>query len=458
MVTDDFPYLPGMPAEIQDGGLRISQQASGRRVTVIACTNNSNLNVGETYEITNGRDLDDLLNTDGSVSDAYKAALEARAGGARQLDVHILDNSVSGATGLTPTGLYGKLDDAYELLIDHDTDYVVPYGAYMDATGLATNQSFAYQLANHCFRATINENSRRGVIAVTGPANAAGPTGVPTLAEMKAWKTALESYDTSGINGTDFSEYDGVTDTDGDGMPENYRFWATSDESMPAGPNAHTAGTVLKDRKKNPIDIGAYISTVAIYGRMTNQAGTALQPTLDYYQDTAGPAAAYAGLLTSKPTYRSALNRPLSGVAVTRNWSRSQANALSKQRFVTARIGNGGSFRITDAMTGAYNVSSAYRSDFVRLTTVEIIHEVIEAVRDVVDPFLGGPNLAIHRAAMDKAVDDALNGYVGTRLEDFRASVTSTPAQRVLGQVYIDLELQVALEIRKIFIRVAATL
>jgi phage tail sheath protein FI len=110
-------------------------------------------------------------------------------------------------------------------------------------------------------------------------------------------------------------------------------------------------------------------------------------------------------------------------------------------------------------MTGAYNISQYYRSDFVRLTTVRITQESISAVRIVSSPFIGKPNNGVNRSALEAAIDEGL-GKLQRRgaLEGFRFSLISTPTMRALGQIIVDLTIIPAFEITEIRVRIGLSI
>jgi hypothetical protein len=130
-------------------------------------------------------------------------------------------------------------------------------------------------------------------------------------------------------------------------------------------------------------------------------------------------------------------------------------NGLNAARFVTFWQQPAQGYVVSSGMTGAYNVSTSYRSDFVRLTTVRITQEAIAACRLVTNPFLGQPNNAVARSAMENAIDAGL-GKMRSRgaLDDYRFSILSTPTMRVLGEVIVELTLVPAFEITEITVRV----
>lgn len=442
-----FPFVPGVEVEIQDGGLRGDAPAASEVVTLLGYTDAAGLDLLTPIRLQRKEDRFNFLNADGSVNELVKKITEAIDGGAQNLQVVVL-----GTSQPVPTGVYSDLSTAYDLLLNaEDLDIIVPAieGVYIDATGLPSTQNFAYQLADFCYRATVDQNSAHGVIGVSSPAVAAAPTGIPTLAELEAWVAALETYDTSGINGADFTIYDGVTAGATDKVPTNYAFWATDDQTIPVGSPPSSDSNVIKDARGNPVDIGAYISVAASWRRVINDVAEDVEPTLGYYRSNM--AAAYAGMITRLRPQSAPTNKPLGGGLIERELSKSQQNRLAKQRFVVlGRRGTGAA--VVSAMTGAYNIEEPFRrSDFTRLSTVRIVHAAVDIIRSAALPFIGEANNAVNRNALQTKIDKALSTMQEDgALEDYTLGVRTNPADRLLGVIRVDVNLRAALEIRDV--------
>jgi hypothetical protein len=376
---------------------------------------------------------------DGTINEVCKALLECYVGGGRDIELMNILPSASGSF-TTDDDRYGYLEEAYTTLLNFNADIIVPIGATLDSTTLTGNRNFGYQLANFCYVATKNNNTALGVIGVNGPNTS--PSGTPTLAEIETWVTALENY-------TNCAGYDGTTDANADGKPDNYRFVATSDGSYPAN---WDSGDV-EDAKGNKIDVGGYISAVAGPVRAINDAAIDLYPTLGYYNSDG--AAAYAGLISSLPAKSAPTNKLVNGVSMQQYVSLSQADRLAGSRFVPIFDKPKGTVAAS-AMTGAYNISQYYRSDFVRLTTVRIVHDAINYIRDVADQFVGEPNNAPQRNAMSTAIENALKSMQDAgALRRFDFNIFATPTDQVLGRATVELILVPAFELIQIQVYVS---
>jgi hypothetical protein len=452
----DFTNIPRTRAEVVDFGTRITPPIAGPKTTVIGFTDNPSAPLEDPYLLERLEDLSTYFDkAAGGSSEITRMIEEAAAGGSRNLEVFVLSDG-SGVRysedAVTPAQRFAMLARAYELLINHDVDIMLPVQAKVDMTGLASTQNFAWQLANFCYQATKEYNSCIGTVGVQPPSAAVAVTGTPSLALQSSWVDALAAFNTSGLMGIDFSIYDGVTDANGDGIPDDYAFWATTDEQIPIGSPPAQAANIRKDSKGNPIDIGGYISVVASWCKIRNEAAARLYPIQGYYN--AGGEGVYAGLISSLPAEISTTNMPVPGAEVLRNLSARQVNTLSGARFVSFwTMPNG--FVVASGLTGAHNISQYYRSDFVRLTTVRITQESIAAIRIVCNPFIGKPNNTVNRSALENAIDEGLSRLQKRgALEGFRFSLISTPTMRVLGQIIVDLTIVPAFEIQEITVQI----
>lgn len=440
-----FDSLPGYEVEIQDGGIRVTREAAGPKVTLIGATDKTTLALNTPTLL---QRYEDIINVDlqsGDPSELSKAASEAFLGGAQNVEVVVTSNN----TSLTAVQRFAALSGTYDLLLNTEVDIIVPVGAYID-TNISGNLNFGYQLADFCYQSTVNNNATIGVIGVNAPVAAAATTGDLSLTQVETWVAGLETYDTSGANGAAFALYNGTTDANADGVPDAYGMVATSDRRPASNP---LEADVVKDSRGNFVDIGAYLNVVALWGRFGGDIADRLYPVYRYYNNNL--AAYYAGMITTFDSWNAPTNQVARGIIPIRDISLSQANRLASKRFVSF-ITKPRGFVVADAMTGAYNISTTYRSDFTRLTTVRIVHDVLAMIESVGDPFIGKANNAQNRNAMEVAIERGLQKLQSLgALEGFNFSLTSTPAMRTLGEILIDVTLIPAFEIRKIRVKTA---
>lgn len=465
--------LPGVKAELVDGQLRPVSVPTQPKVTLVGTCNNPNVDPGEPIRIESDDDASQFdnkyasdavtLDSTGPVSkpsEVTRAIVEAFNGGGDNIEVFVIpddtDTSVKLGVDAIPQERYDSLDGAYNLLKFTPVDIVNPIGAQIDATGLASTDNYAYQLANFCHQAFINE---RGCIGTIGVTPAVSGDNIPTLAQQETWVAALEAFDTTAILGTDFTIGDGVTSTQADPQsqgPDTYAFWATDDEVIPVGaPTPRFDSDVDEDKKFNPVDIGKYISVVADTVRFINEVSGRQNPSTGFYHGNASTA--YAGMIASRPARIGTTNDLLKGATPVRALAPEQAERLEAKRYVTFMNRPTG-FVCVNGVTWGHRISDTIRTDYTQLTTMRIALDAIAFVRARVFRYIGKPNNAQVRAAINSDVDEALS--VMQRLGalqgyDFR--VNSTPSQQILGQMTIDLKLQPAFEIRTITVSTSLT-
>lgn len=456
--------LPGVKGTINDGQLRPRFVPQQPKITVVAPCNNPDLAVGEPVimetdadvTLTNNRFAADGTTPDpaGPVrkpSELTRAIAELRVAGAENIEVVVLPDPTASnlALEINPTSKrrYDAQEALFTLLKESPMDALLTPGATIDATGLAADENFGYQSANLAHQSTINERSMIAGIGTTGPV-AKDATSKPTLQQNETWVAALEAYDTSGIEGAAFTIWDGTTDVGGDGVPDNYAGWATTDENIPTGAPPRYAGTVELDDKDEPVDLGRYLSVVTERVRFFNEAAQKVNPTLRYYDDNA--VAAYMGLVMSLPSRLGTTNRVLPGALPLRPLSASQVARLQLKRYVAMRLRPTG-FVVNKGVTFAYHINDFYKSDFTQLTTFRIAQDALSFCRTRAVQFIGQPNTAEVRAALESDLDDALrimkrNGA----LNRYNFQIIINPAQAVLGRMRIELTIVPAFEITDI--------
>lgn len=446
----EFDGIPRIKAELTDGNLRAVPAPLLPKVTLIGVTSSTAVTVNEPTLVRPDTDLSDFDNVDGSASELSKAIIEARDAGADNIEVVVTLNQTTAAT--TNLARFNALTDTYDLLVNHPLNIVVPVNAFIDIE--PSGNSFGYQLAGFCYKASKEFSSVIGVIPVTPPVPLSQAT--VSLAELEAYVAAVEDFDTTGIDpsGGSFTSFDGVTDLAGvTGVPDNYAYWATTNETLPSGSPPAIDGDIITDKNGNPVDIGKYVSVVAGSYRFANDLVKKVAPSVGFYDNDG--AASYAGFISTLAPHRSPTNKVIPSVGIIRNLSISQADRLAQKRFVIFQKRAKGT-TVVNAMTGAYNISPVYRSDYVRLTTIRIANEAVERIRAVADPFLGEPYNGVSENALRQEIDQALSVLQtlgALRRYDFQ--LISTPAMQVLGELVVDLQLVPAFEITQIRIDVA---
>lgn len=95
-------------------------------------------------------------------------------------------------------------------------------------------------------------------------------------------------------------------------------------------------------------------------------------------------------------------------------------------------------------------------SDFVRLSTVRIVDEVIDRIQDIGDQYIGKPNDLKYRNAFHTQVGEALGELVDLgALNDFAYNVKATLSQQIDGQMYVYVDLVPKFETRHIVVAIS---
>lgn len=192
--------------------------------------------------------------------------------------------------------------------------------------------------------------------------------------------------------------------------------------------------------------------TMQIHNKFLQVAGLPLMyyeiANTPYYDTFAG---SYAGMISILPSYSAPTNKVIPGVLFpVFNLSQSQMQVLTNKHIVIARSKNN-RIVVGDAITTA-----ADNSDFVRLTTLRIVNDAVNLIREISDPYIGEPNTLARRNALDTAIRSGLNNMIKRgALNDFRFSIKSSLADQIDGRMNIALDLVPAFETRRIVVTIA---
>lgn len=381
-------------------------------------------------------------------------------------------------------------------------------------TGMPSSWNFGKQLADFCFRATAESNSAIGVCPVRHPmqwafdmrgtlgANATlsgelktlfGLTGTTMMTGAFVGfsnahkKAVLQGIEFGTPSATLINEWHAYHTYPGDATASVVDVANTANYSTPylgwlygaadqngsflsdttaSGSNSvntlyfsswqatDSDEALAVDARSNKVDAGAYLSVfsapIRAVGTLTKLVALGIEASpANTSRNTAG-GAAYAGKIVSLAPQSSTTNKPIDGVVQMRLLSVKQANDMTGMRHVTMYSRTRG-LTVASGSTGAFNVTSYVRSDYTRLTTMRIVSAAADLIRAVGDKYIGEPNNAPQMNALDAEIDQlllAMKGQGALRSYDF--SISSTPDQRVLGQLDINLTLVPAFEIQQI--------
>ncbi len=291
---------------------------------------------------------------------------------------------------------------AYQILENYNVDYIYPAGIYADsAQTIDPTSGFHHELALLCAVLTYRTKMTHGFIDVK-------PNSNTTLVGIQAHVAKLLEY-------------------------ENLHYMQDSD------------GNIIVDSEGNSMDIGWYTSIVV------GPDPVMVSDKLGTYYGSA--AIAYAALNASIKPQSAPTNKALPGVkGMKYKFSNKQLNALVGNRMVAFKLKNEGT---TTASSTPYVVdgctAGASTSDYARLSTVKVVTDVVDQVREVADPFLGESNTTEQRNALSALISKRLS-YLMEQGEIlyYEFEISATISQVILGESSIALTLVAPQELRKI--------
>lgn len=315
------------------------------------------------------------------------------------------------------------------------------YPATSDADGYTYNEvNFAYSLAKFCQDMTENEVAINGVIGVRPPTNHFSP------AALAQWIGKSPLF------------FEGDVSTNGSGLLGN-KFIAgmlmEDDSQFDPGYKATETGEldgdeILLDANNFEVDMGKFLSTVASWPILSNDADTS---GLGYINSG---AALYAGLLAGLPSWRGATAKFIGGrgIRLPMKLAKRHQDSLTKARYVVFDQRPEGVI-VVDAPSSALPTS-----DFTRNMTLRLVADAVKVCRDISRPFLGDPLSGIRKSGLETALKKGLSDLQrasGGALEAFNLALTVTALDKIRGSAKLTLTLQIINELRKITIDVALT-
>ena len=320
------------------------------------------------------------------------------------------DQMYEALSGKRDAAGYLETQGAYQILENYNVDYIYPAGIYANSEQTVNpKSSFHHELALLCAVLTYRTKMTHGFIDMKPNANT-------TLVGIQDYVYGNKEKHIKGL-----LEYD------------NTHFM--QDEN----------GDVIEDAHGNTMDIGWYTSCVV------GPEPVMVSDTLGTYYGS--PAIAYAALNASIKPESAPTNKALPGVKGMKfKFSNKQMNELVANRMVVFKLKNEGT---TTASSTPYVVdgctSGAANSDYTRLSTVKVVSDVVDQVREVADPFIGEPNTIEQRNALAALISKRL-GYLMEKGEItyYEFEINATVQQVLLGECSIALTLVCPMELRKI--------
>lgn len=326
--------------------------------------------------------------------------------------------SVNDVAVMTEQGIYSMLEN-------YAVDQIVLLDVYANTLIDPSKpvKNFATQLAQHCATTTAKTWETIGFIGMA-------PVPGSTLSEIQEYVQLvtgnLSSTQISAF-GNKYSQYGIRTDYD----------------------NAHFMYDEARFSYQNTdqgerIDVGGYISVI-------------MGPELGLYSEKLGTyvtngVSVYAGMVSNMNPEISTTNKMVpNGKGLRYMFSEAQHNTLCGSRYVTFQekitADNLSKIIVKDGVTAALSTS-----DYTRLSTMRIIHSVVQIVRSRAEQFIGLPNGLAQRNALSAEIQLSLdklkeNGMINK----FKFTIFSSAQDRVLGNAYIQLEVVPSFEVRKFY-------
>jgi len=305
-----------------------------------------------------------------------------------------------------------------------------------DLTATVFNEvNFGYQLANFCYKISVNSNECIGFIDVRPPVST-------SLRDVAIWigKPPVYTTDADGNSVIASALHNGSGLLGNKFMAGKYGFRGSlAYGGFIATDEGFVDGTELEDRGGAKIDIGKYLSVCGQWLTLFNAFDTTNAGYIT------GFAASYAGMVSTLDPKNAPTNNVVGGASLPFRISNSNMNSLLGQRYIFCQVKPKGTV-VVDAPTAARP-----ESDYRFLTTVRIVKLVIDKIREKSDPFIGKAGGMAKRAALETACQGVLKdlskaGY----LTRFDLAITQTVAERVNGYSTVELELVPVFETRRI--------
>lgn len=516
--------LPGLSVTLNDYGLRVEPPLRGTKVTVIGYVSNSGVPLLEPRSVSN---INDAINTlrfypsgapeSGIPGEMGLAIEQISDAGVTDIEVLALDytyNLTGAVISDTKTGLlemyrpqtglskhrYDDLSGAYDILINHPTDIVVPCGAHMDDRW----QDFGKQLANFCYQATAEGNTAFGVIPTLTPMQwgyvyqtGAGEVNAASNISATVSGELVAAFGTSGTNSTSdivqallfdipstalvngyvtdhgdplLASSAKVTHSHGRGAYKNWLSgsldpngnYGTSAASSNQVSSSYwtdwqakeTDGTDATDDLGNKVDAGAFINVVTSVSEysspQTKELAGVCGASLSYTNYNSNAAAGYAGLVGSLKSHSGATNKQIDGFASLKAISATQGENLNTFRQVTL-LNRATGYTVSKDVTGGHAVSDYVRTDYHLLTTRRIADEAVTRIKAISESYIGEANNAPQRQALELDIKTALQDMAKEgKIQDFNLVISSTPDQQVLGEADVSLTFVPAFELTKL--------
>lgn len=419
--------LPGITTVLQDKFYTLSRTdvPTGPSIVVVGTRNTpdgtNSVPSLDAFLFTNEQDV---INSYGRGSALHRGYLECVAGGGTMISLVALPYGTQDSD-LTNTAVGNVVDEAFDATMSAIPDIIVPWGrgghpnewtstsatpdyppaspaiappqGFQADNSNSTTTSLAVRIANKMAAITGDSNPVFAVMGLTS----VGPTNVGT-----------GQYATEQVSAANLATY------------LQY-------------PNLVTAGNTAFN------ETGPYLSIVS---------GEARPVTYDLSYGYSNGAGLYAGFISTLASYNSPTGQTPFNISSLR-WvpTRTQQNAISTAQVVPLATNYQRVPIWVDAPT-----FSAPTSDYARLTTLRIIFDAVQLIRQAAQPFVGKGATLANRTAFETAISSALRSM--TIAGALLASDYTVSYAAALNTAEVDLVLTPAFEMRNIIISVSINL
>ena len=292
--------------------------------------------------------------------------------------------------------------------------------------------NFGHQLAMYLHGLSVNDNEASGVIGMVPPSNF-------SKAGISRWLGKAPVKNTSG-----------TISISGSGLLGNkFRVGSIGQaEGLFATSNGYVDGSAVLDRNQQAIDIGKYIDIIATPAIVrSSYDGT----STGYLSPGAG---VYAGLLMSLPGNVSTTNKSLkTKVSLPFNLSKKDQDALVAAGYVVFGTDVNGNAKVIYGRTGALGTS-----DWTNRLTNRIVADIVEEVRRIGYPFIGGITSPQIMMSLEESINTRLNQFQNPQnqyLLGGKATVKQTADMAIKGEAAVQLILRVPGELKRIVVYIS---
>lgn len=405
--------LPGVKTVLKDRFYTLSRTdiPDGIRVVAIArrgdVSTGSDEGTGANYDPFTPRSEREVIDTFGENSELHRAYLELVSGGAARVTLIALPSDTADSD-LTSTADGNPFDTAFEAAEAVQPDIIVPWG----------RGGHPYDWDNY---ATPNET----LVGFAADNSAAAATSLAKRVADKCKEITDRSHPVFAVMGI---------------APQ----LGTTENIVPADLTTHFTLPNLIDHDGSTIgDNGSYVSVIA------SEMKTVGYPEAYGYSNG---AAVYAGFLSSLAGEIAATGRKLHNISALRYTpTRPQQEALIAKGVTPVGQDFARQAVLVDALTFGKETS-----DYSRLSTLRIVFDAIQLVRNAASNFVGMPASLHNRNALETAISSSLrNMMINGALINADFVVTYAPRE---STAFVDLVLQPAFELRNIEVSISVQL